>query len=208
MDLTLTVLAALLVLAALPTVHRMIVGPTILDRTVATDMLVVLVVLGLALYSAATGTTWAVTSMLALTAFAFVATVAVARFVAREEPRGARARALHPAGRGGTMTAQHDAIHPEIAEIAETAEGREGSAPADPEEPGSPGDGRDTTLWDQDHADWSAARAHPAGIDAEDESPSADALADALDRDGAGGGSSGADGPDAASDEQQGGDRR
>lgn len=203
-DLTLTVLAALLVLAALPTVHRMIVGPTILDRTVATDMLVVLVVLGLALYSAATGTTWAVTSMLALTAFAFVATVAVARFVAREEPRGARARALHPAGRGGAMTGQHDAIHPEV---AESADERGGTASED-EEPGSFGAGQDTTLWAQDHADWADVPTNPAGIDAQEASPAADALADALGEDRTGGGSSAPDRPDAPSDEQQGGDPR
>ncbi len=86
-EIALLVLAGVLCLAALPVAHRMVVGPTILDRAVATDMLVVMVVIGLGLYTAWSGAEWAGVSMLALSGLAFIGTVTVARFVAREEPR-------------------------------------------------------------------------------------------------------------------------
>jgi multicomponent Na+:H+ antiporter subunit F len=82
------IMAAGLAVAAVPVVGRMILGPTVLDRAVASDMLVVLIVGGLALYCAATGTTYAITGMLALTGLSFIGTLAVARFVSRDEPRG------------------------------------------------------------------------------------------------------------------------
>ncbi|UQN31528.1 monovalent cation/H+ antiporter complex subunit F [Brachybacterium kimchii] len=92
LDVVLMVIAGILALAALPAVHRMIVGPTILDRAVASDMLIVLVVAGMALYTAATGTSYAVAPMLGLTALAFVGTLAVARFVSRDRVRSGVAR--------------------------------------------------------------------------------------------------------------------
>lgn len=82
--LALVVLGVILAVAALPVVYRMIVGPTILDRAVATDMLVVMVVLGMALYTSHAAAPWAGPAMLGLTGTAFIATVTVARFVARE----------------------------------------------------------------------------------------------------------------------------
>ncbi|WP_152352183.1 monovalent cation/H+ antiporter complex subunit F [Brachybacterium subflavum] len=92
LDVALMVIAGILALAALPAVHRMIVGPTILDRAVASDMLIVLVVAGMALYTAATGTSYGVAPMLGLTALAFVGTLAVARFVSRDRVRSGAAR--------------------------------------------------------------------------------------------------------------------
>ncbi|UEJ84031.1 hypothetical protein Bra3105_06890 [Brachybacterium halotolerans subsp. kimchii] len=92
LDVVLMVIAGILALAALPAVHRMIVGPTILDRAVASDMLIVLVVAGMALYTAATGTSYGVAPMLGLTALAFVGTLAVARFVSRDRVRSGVAR--------------------------------------------------------------------------------------------------------------------
>jgi multicomponent Na+:H+ antiporter subunit F len=92
LDVALMVIAGILALAALPAVHRMIVGPTILDRAVASDMLIVLVVAGMALYTSATGTGYAVAPMLGLTALAFVGTLAVARFVSRDRVRSGVAR--------------------------------------------------------------------------------------------------------------------
>ncbi|MBK0331955.1 hypothetical protein I8D64_11150 [Brachybacterium sp. MASK1Z-5] len=92
LDVVLMVIAGVLALAALPAVHRMIVGPTILDRAVASDMLIVLVVAGMALYTAATGTSYGVAPMLGLTALAFVGTLAVARFVSRDRVRSGVAR--------------------------------------------------------------------------------------------------------------------
>lgn len=85
LDIALLVIACVLGVTAIPTVHRMIVGPSILDRAVASDMLVVLVVAAMALYTAATGTSYAVAPMLGLTALSFVGTLSVARFVSREK---------------------------------------------------------------------------------------------------------------------------
>lgn len=88
------VVAAALGLAALPVIYRMVVGPTILDRAVGLDMLLVLVVMGFFLYSAKTGTSFAVIPALALTGTGFIGTLALARFVTREEDhKGALAEA-------------------------------------------------------------------------------------------------------------------
>lgn len=104
--LALVVLGVILAVAALPVVYRMIVGPTILDRAVATDMLVVMAVLGMALYTAHAAAPWAGPAMLGLTGTAFIATVTVARFVARESlPPPMRHLAPEPAtpcGSGST----------------------------------------------------------------------------------------------------------
>ena len=91
-DIALLVLGGVLALTAIAVVVRMIIGPTILDRAVATDMLVVLLVLALALYTAHAHAAWAVPSMLTLTGLAFIGTVTFARFVAREDPARAGRR--------------------------------------------------------------------------------------------------------------------
>lgn len=78
---------AIVALAVIPVLHRMIVGPTILDRAVGLDALLVYVVMGLGIYSAVTGTSVAIIPALALTATGFIGTLALARFVARDEPR-------------------------------------------------------------------------------------------------------------------------
>lgn len=77
--------AFLLGITMIPVVQRMIVGPTILDRAVGLDMLLVYVVMGLGLYTAATGTYFAIVPALALTGTGFIGTLALARFVARED---------------------------------------------------------------------------------------------------------------------------
>lgn len=91
----LLIAAAILALAAVPVVHRIIVGPTILDRAVASDMLTVLLVLAVGVHTAGTRSAYGVPTMLALTALAFIATVAVARFVAREDRRPGQGAARH-----------------------------------------------------------------------------------------------------------------
>lgn len=116
-DIVLIVFAGLLAVAAMPAIYRMVVGPTILDRAVALDMMVVIAVMLLALYSARTGTAWAMTAMLSLTALAFVGTVVVARFVAREGPRprglgGREATARGAEAEPHTHTGAHEPIHP------------------------------------------------------------------------------------------------
>ncbi|PWH06593.1 hypothetical protein DEO23_06465 [Brachybacterium endophyticum] len=101
LDIMLLVIAVVLGLAAIPAVHRMVVGPTVLDRAVASDMLIVLVIAGMALYTAGSGTEYAVPPMLGLTALAFVGTLVVARFVSRD--RAVSGEAIHhgdPGSRG------------------------------------------------------------------------------------------------------------
>ncbi|MFC7375186.1 hypothetical protein ACFQRD_07925 [Brachybacterium sp. GCM10030268] len=108
-DLILVIYGAILSLTALSVVYRMIVGPTILDRAVSTDSLVVLVVIGMAVYTAHVRAAWAGPAMLALTGLALIGTVTFARFVAREEPmQGTRRRHQEEPH---TDTGPLDAIH-------------------------------------------------------------------------------------------------
>lgn len=89
-EIALFVYGIILALTTLSIVYRMVVGPTILDRAVSTDMLVVLVVMAMALYSAQATDNWAGPAMLSLTGLAFIGTVTFARFVAREDAVYAR----------------------------------------------------------------------------------------------------------------------
>lgn len=108
-DLLLVIYGAVLALAALGVVYRMVVGPTILDRALSTDSLVTLVLMGMALYVADSRAAWAGPAMLSLTGMAFIGTIAVARFVAREDPL--RTRLAPRAEEPGTNTGPHEAIH-------------------------------------------------------------------------------------------------
>lgn len=108
-DIILVVYGAVLALTALTVVYRMVVGPTILDRAVSTDSLVVLVVLAMALYTASAKASWAGPAMLGLTGLAFIGTVTFARFVGREEPRTPQLRRHRQ--EAGTSTGPLDAIH-------------------------------------------------------------------------------------------------
>ncbi len=122
-DLLLLIYTAVLALAALAVVYRMIVGPTILDRALSSDSLVTLVVMGMALHVAHTGADWAGPAMLSLTGLAFVGTVTFARFVAREDPMQGRRRP-HPE-EPGTDTGPHEAIHLETDSTSESGFGSE-----------------------------------------------------------------------------------
>lgn len=100
-ELGLLIVGVILAASAVPVVYRIIVGPTILDRAVASDMLVVLTVMAFGLYAAQNRSTYAGTAMLSLTALAFLSTVAIARFVSREDP-----------GAGGRPASQESAHIP------------------------------------------------------------------------------------------------
>ena len=108
-DLLLVIYGAVLALAALGVVYRMVVGPTILDRAISSDSLVTLVLMGMALYVADSRAAWAGPAMLSLTGMAFIGTVTFARFVAREESLQTRLTP-HPS-EPGTGTGPHEAIH-------------------------------------------------------------------------------------------------
>ena len=104
----LIIYGVILSLTTLTVVYRMIVGPTILDRAVSTDSLLVLVVLGMALYTAHAKANWAGPAMLSMTGLAFIGTVTFARFVARRFGPGYRPSRD---GEPGTGTGPLDAIH-------------------------------------------------------------------------------------------------
>ncbi len=70
--------------AALLIVLRIEKGPAMLDRTIALDMLVGVVMAGLAIWSAATGRTDLVNVLVVLALVGFVGSVTLARFVAVE----------------------------------------------------------------------------------------------------------------------------
>lgn len=84
-----TILIAVIGVTLLLAVHRSVVGPTILDRVVASDLTVGCVVAVCAVYTFATGTAYAIPLMVAIATLAFAGSVAVARFVPREDRRDA-----------------------------------------------------------------------------------------------------------------------
>lgn len=110
-EIVLVIYAAVLAVAALGVVYRMVVGPTILDRAISSDALVTLVMMGMALYVAESRAAWAGPAMLSLTGLAFIGTVTFARFVAREDPLQTRL-SPHPI-EPSTDTGPHEAIHPD-----------------------------------------------------------------------------------------------
>lgn len=78
------VLACLLVLAAALVVARMVRGPATLDRLVALDMLVAVIVCSIGSYAAVTKESSAVPVMVVVALLGFLGSVAVARFFGRE----------------------------------------------------------------------------------------------------------------------------
>ena len=80
MTIALFVAMALLAVAAVCCVVRMILGPTVLDRAVALDVLVAIGICGLALEAALNRHTLTLPILLVLTLLGFVGSVSVARF--------------------------------------------------------------------------------------------------------------------------------
>lgn len=80
MTVVLLVCAAILTVAAVCTVARMTMGPTLLDRAVALDMLVAIAICALALEAALNRHTDTLPILLVLTLLGFVGSVGVARF--------------------------------------------------------------------------------------------------------------------------------
>lgn len=75
---------AMLAVAALLIIVRIEQGPSMLDRTIALDMLVGAVMAALAIWSAATGRTDLVNVLVVLALVGFIGSVTLARFVAVE----------------------------------------------------------------------------------------------------------------------------
>lgn len=82
------VIGALLFLAALLTLVRITIGPSVLDRVVASDVLVSIVVCALGAHAALTGLSTTLPLLVSLSLVGFLGSVAVARFVARDRDPG------------------------------------------------------------------------------------------------------------------------
>lgn len=80
MTVVLLVCAAMLGVAALLLLARVTIGPTILDRTVALDVLIAVGICAVGLHAAATRDTSTIPLLLVLTLLGFVGSVAIARF--------------------------------------------------------------------------------------------------------------------------------
>ena len=74
----------MLVLAGLFTVARMVIGPTMLDRVVALEVLVAIVATSFGVIVATSGNATLLPVLAVLTLLGFVGAVSVARFSARE----------------------------------------------------------------------------------------------------------------------------
>ena len=72
--------AAMLGVAGLLTVIRLTIGPTILDRSVALDVLMAITIAGIVLYAVNTETTSTLPVLVVLSMVGFVGSVAIARY--------------------------------------------------------------------------------------------------------------------------------
>ncbi|WP_018657287.1 monovalent cation/H+ antiporter complex subunit F [Actinomadura flavalba] len=81
MTVVLIVVSVGLSLSALMALIRLIKGPSMLDRAVALDVLVAIIVAGLGVNAIATGEIWVLASLLVLSLVAFTGSAAIARFM-------------------------------------------------------------------------------------------------------------------------------
>ena len=87
---------AVLAVAAALTLVRITIGPSVLDRVVATDVLVSIVVCALGAQAALTSGSTTLPLLISLSLVGFLASVAVARFVARDRDPGSEEGRLEP----------------------------------------------------------------------------------------------------------------
>ena len=80
--------AAMLTVAGLLLVGRMTVGPTILDRSMALDVMMSVMVCAVALYAIWVEEPWTLPMLLVLAAVGFVGAVSIARFASGEVDEG------------------------------------------------------------------------------------------------------------------------
>lgn len=84
MDVVVAAVAAMLSAAALMTVLRLVRGPSLLDRLVATDMLLAVVVAGLAVLAASSRDSSVVPVIVVVSLLGFIGSVSVAQLLMRE----------------------------------------------------------------------------------------------------------------------------
>ncbi|MGC5585556.1 monovalent cation/H+ antiporter complex subunit F [Ornithinimicrobium sp. W1679] len=85
-----------LAVAAALTLVRITIGPSVLDRVVATDVLVSVVVCALGAHAALTSGSTTLPLLISLSLVGFLASVAVARFVARDRDPTSQEGRLEP----------------------------------------------------------------------------------------------------------------
>jgi len=85
MTIVLVVAGLFLLVAAILLVVRMTIGPTILDRSLALEVLVAVTVSSIGLYTAHTGVTYALPVLVVLAGCGFVGAVSVARHASRSD---------------------------------------------------------------------------------------------------------------------------
>ena len=92
MTVVLAVCVGILAVAAALLVIRLTIGPTLLDRAVALDAIVTVVICGLVIEAAVNRHTTTLPILLVLTMVGFVGSVSIARFAARstDEEAGSR----------------------------------------------------------------------------------------------------------------------
>lgn len=78
------IIGGLLAVSALLTLIRLTIGPSVLDRTVASDTIVSIVICALGAYAALTEGWTTLPLLISLSLVGFLGSVAVARFVARD----------------------------------------------------------------------------------------------------------------------------
>ncbi|CAN5212507.1 monovalent cation/H+ antiporter complex subunit F [soil metagenome] len=88
MTIVVWICAAMLGVAAALTLLRMALGPTTLNRTVAMDTFVAILVAGLGVGAAFTRSSTSIPIIVVLSLVGFVGSVSVARFVGREDKGG------------------------------------------------------------------------------------------------------------------------
>lgn len=80
-----TIVAALLLFAAVLTTARVLLGPTTLDRLVALDTVIALCMCGLGAWAAYSRDSTVVPAIVALALLSFVGSIAIARFRVRDD---------------------------------------------------------------------------------------------------------------------------
>jgi len=88
LEVLLAAAAVLLGAALVPLLTRLTIGPTILDRSVALDVVMALTIVAVCLVTVATGEVYALPVLLALSTAGFVGAVSIARFASGSDDVG------------------------------------------------------------------------------------------------------------------------
>ncbi|MBD0022061.1 cation:proton antiporter [Gordonia pseudamarae] len=80
-----TVVTVLLLISAVLTTARILMGPSSLDRVVALDVLVALCMCGLAAWAAYSGDSTVIPAIVALSLLSFIGSISIARFRVRDD---------------------------------------------------------------------------------------------------------------------------